>query len=93
MASSSEHPFAPDLHDVRHLWLKALLLSIWALISFGVCWFARELAFPVGPWPLGYWIACQGAVLVFIALIVVYCLAMNHFERQQYVETALLPDD
>ena len=24
-------PFPPDLHDVRHLWLKAGLLLLWAL--------------------------------------------------------------
>jgi len=75
-------PFAPDLHDSRHLWLKAVLLLIWALVAFGVCGFADALHMPLGEWPLGYWVACQGAVLVFIALIVLYCLAMNHFERQ-----------
>jgi len=75
-------PFAPDLHDARHLWLKAVLLLIWALVSFGVCGFTDALHISLGEWPLGYWVACQGAVLVFIALIVIYCLAMNHFERQ-----------
>ena len=36
----------------------------------------------VGGWPLGYWIAAQGAVLVFIAIVVAYGWAMNRFERQ-----------
>ena len=31
---------------------------------------------------LGYWIAAQGAVLVFIAIVVAYGWAMNRFERQ-----------
>ena len=25
-------PFAPDLHDARHLWLKAVLLLVWLLV-------------------------------------------------------------
>lgn len=75
-------PFPPDLHDARHLWLKAGLLVVWALVSFGACYFARDLQWPVGPWPLGYWMAAQGAVLMFIALVFLYCWAMNRFERQ-----------
>lgn len=76
-------PFPPDLHDVRHLWLKAGLLLLWALVSFGATYFARDLQVLVfGSWPLGYWMAAQGAVLVFIAIVVAYGWAMNHFERQ-----------
>lgn len=76
-------PFPPDLHDVRHLKLKAGLLLLWALVSFGATYFARDLQVLVfGGWPLGYWIAAQGAVLVFIAIVVVYGWAMNRFERQ-----------
>ncbi|WP_404302559.1 DUF4212 domain-containing protein [Alicycliphilus denitrificans] len=75
-------PFAPDLHDARHLWLKAGLLLVWALVSFVACFFERDLRMMVGQWQLGYWIASQGAVLMFIAIVCVYCAAMSHFERQ-----------
>ena len=75
-------PFPPDLHDVRHLKLKAALLLLWALVSFGATYFARDLqALVIGGWPLGYWIAAQGAVLVFIGIVVVYGWAMNRLER------------
>ncbi|GAA4003050.1 hypothetical protein GCM10022279_28700 [Comamonas faecalis] len=83
--SMPEHrsvPFAPDLHDARHLWLKAGLLLVWAVVSFGLTYFARALHWRLGPWPLHYWIASQGAVLVFIAIVWVYCAAMSYFERQ-----------
>lgn len=76
-------PFPPDLHDVRHLKLKAGLLLLWALVSFVAMYFARDLqSLVVGGWPLGYWIAAQGAVVVFIGIVVAYCWAMNRFERQ-----------
>ena len=84
-------PFPPDLHDVRHLKLKAGLLLLWALVSFGGTYFARDLQLLVfGAWPLGYWIAAQGAVLVFIGIVVVYAWAMNRFERQD-TEAAQAP--
>jgi putative solute:sodium symporter small subunit len=68
---------------VRHLWLKAGLLLVWALVSFGAMYFARDLeSLVVGTWPLGYWIAAQGGVLVFIAIVVAYCWAMSRFEQQ-----------
>ena len=76
-------PFPPDLHDVRHLWLKAGLLGVWVLVSFVATYFARDLQqITLGDWPLGYWIAAQGAVLVFIGIVVVYAWAMSRFERQ-----------
>lgn len=75
-------PFAPDLHDARHLWLKAVLLLLWVLVSFVACFFARDLKMLLGVWQLGYWMAVQGAVLVFIAIVIVYCAAMSWFERQ-----------
>ncbi|HQQ69854.1 MAG TPA: DUF4212 domain-containing protein [Alicycliphilus sp.] len=75
-------PFAPDLHDARHLWLKAVLLLVWLVASFGACYFARDLQVMVGGWQLSYWLASQGAVLVFIIIVGVYCVTMDHFERQ-----------
>jgi putative solute:sodium symporter small subunit len=76
-------PEAQEQHDARVLTLKAVLLAIWAAASFGVCFFARDLQFMVGPWPFDFWMAAQGCVLVFIAIIVVYATAMRR----------LAPDD
>ncbi|HEY8047809.1 MAG TPA: DUF4212 domain-containing protein [Ramlibacter sp.] len=70
-------PEAQEQHDARVLTLKAVLLAIWAAASFGVCFFARDLQFMVGPWPFDFWMAAQGCVLVFIAIIVVYATAMR----------------
>lgn len=66
-----------ERHDPRVLALKALLLVLWALVSFVVCWFARDLQFPLGPWKFSYWMAAQGALLAFIAIVVVYAWAMR----------------
>ena len=79
----AEMSIPPDLHDMRHLRLKALLLTVWVVFSFGTSYFARDLQALVPGWPAAYWMAAQGAVLMFLLIIVVYCVAMDYFERQQ----------
>ena len=80
--------FPPDLHDTHHLKLKALLLTVWVVFSFGTSYFARDLQALVPGWSAAYWMAAQGAVLMFMLIIVVYCVAMDHFERQQARDAA-----
>jgi putative solute:sodium symporter small subunit len=76
-------PEAQEQHDPRVLSLKAGLLAVWAVASFGFCYFARDLQFKVGPWPFSFWMATHGTVLVFIAIIAVYATVMKR----------LAPDD
>lgn len=80
-SSDAADPLPAQLHDLRHPWLKAALLLLWAAVAFGVPFFARQLqAWTTGP--LGYWLVAQGAVLMFIAIVVFYAWLMNRFERQ-----------
>jgi putative solute:sodium symporter small subunit len=75
-----------EKHDPRVLALKAGLLAVWVVISFGCCFFARELSFMVGGWPFSYWMAAQGAVLGFIAIVVVYATAMRRLAPEDSLE-------
>ncbi|RCX09817.1 DUF4212 domain-containing protein [Extensimonas vulgaris] len=73
----------PPVPDLRHAGLKGVLIALWTAVAFGVPFFARELqAWTTGPWPLGYWLVAQGAVLVFIGIVVFYAWAMNRYERR-----------
>ncbi|MDO9434535.1 DUF4212 domain-containing protein [Hydrogenophaga sp.] len=72
-----------DQHDRRALVLKAVLLLVMFLVSFGVCFFARDLSFVVNGWPLHFWMAAQGAVLVFIAIVVIYAIVMGRLEAEE----------
>lgn len=64
-----------------HRWgLHAGLLALWFVASFGVVFFARDLQFVVANWPVGYWFAAQGSVLVFIAIVVVFAWVANRRE-------------
>jgi putative solute:sodium symporter small subunit len=76
-------PEAQEQHDPRVLALKAALLVVWALASFGVCFFARDMQWQVGPWPFDFWMAAQGSVLVFLVIVVFYAALMKR----------LAPDD
>lgn len=72
----------PQSLRLRVRWLTWVLLLVWALVSFGPGYWARELSFQVWGWPLHFWLAAQGSVLVFLALIIVYATLVNRWEAQ-----------
>lgn len=79
MSTSPVH----EPHDRRVLLFKAGLLAVWFAVSFGTSFFARDLQWFVAGWQLNYWIAAQGAILVFIGIVAVYAGIMNAVERQE----------
>lgn len=96
---SSSPPAAPDVRDprvaaaVRRYWrsnvrVMAVLLSIWAVagLGCGVLWADRLNAYRLGGFPLGFWFAQQGSILVFVLLILVYCLLLNRLDAAHHRE-------
>jgi putative solute:sodium symporter small subunit len=67
-----------------NLRLLLVLLSIWAFAAFGLGIVLVEPlnAFRIGGFPVGFWFAHQGSILIFIALILVYALSMDRIERR-----------
>jgi putative solute:sodium symporter small subunit len=69
----------------RHnLTLMAVLLAIWALVSFGAgIFFADALNnIVIADFPLGFWFANQGSILTFLALIAVYVWRMDKLDQK-----------
>ena len=66
--------------NLRYL---AILLSIWFAVSFGCgILFVDQLdQIRLGGFKLGFWFAQQGAIYVFVVLIVVYVRLMNRLDR------------
>lgn len=62
----------------------AVLLSIWFVSSFGLGVLLVEPlnAFHLGGFPLGFWIAQQGSIFVFILLILAYALWMDRVDAR-----------
>ena len=64
----------------RHL--TAALLAAWFAVGFVVTWFARDLDFPFFGWPFSFWVAAQGGIVVFVALLVIYARRMARNDRR-----------
>jgi putative solute:sodium symporter small subunit len=62
----------------------SILLIIWALVSYGAgIVFREELnQFRLGGFKLGFWFAQQGAMYVFVILILVYVHLMNKLDKK-----------
>ncbi|MCP3964300.1 MAG: DUF4212 domain-containing protein [bacterium] len=67
-----------------HLRYLALLLAIWFAVSYGAgILFVDALdEIRVFGFRLGFWFAQQGAIFVFVLLILVYVLLMNRLDRR-----------
>lgn len=66
---------------VRHI--TGALLLVWLLVTILGPWFARDLAkLHWFGFPLSFWVASQGALLVYLAIIIVYAVLMERLERR-----------
>jgi putative solute:sodium symporter small subunit len=68
----------------RNLRLMAILLTIWALVSFGAGIVFVEPLNNVNFMgvPLGFWFAQQGSILTFLALIAIYVWRMDKLDKE-----------
>jgi putative solute:sodium symporter small subunit len=68
----------------RNLRLMAVLLTIWALVSFGAgILFVEPLnEIVIAGFPLGFWFAQQGSIIVFVILIAVYVVRMDKLDAE-----------
>ncbi len=60
--------------------ITAALLAVWFVVTFGVAYFARELDGRVLGWPFSFWVAAQGAAIVYLVLVVVYARLMRRID-------------
>ncbi|KAB7743897.1 DUF4212 domain-containing protein [Nostocoides sp. F2B08] len=68
----------------ENLKLMAILLTIWALVSFGAgIVFVEQLnSVSFLGVPLGFWFAQQGSIVVFVLLIFVYVKMMDRLDAR-----------
>ncbi len=79
--------------DLKEYWGKnvrimVILLAIWAVVSYGlgIILVVPLNSIKIGGFPLGFWFAQQGAIMVFVALIFIYCKLMRNLDREYDVE-------
>ena len=82
-ASPPAAPLTRAQHWERTRRLTALLLALWLLITFCAAFFARELAgLSVFGWPLSFYLAAQGASLVYLAILAIYAWRMRRLDKE-----------
>lgn len=73
-----------------NLKIMGVLLLIWAGAGFGAAiLFAdklNEFRLPGTAYPLGFWFAHQGAIVVFVLVVLSYCILMNGLDRRHSEE-------
>ena len=71
----------------RNLRITTVLMSIWFVVTFVVAYFARELSsFIFFGWPFSFWMAAQGALIVYCVLIWYYARTMNRLDHEYGVD-------
>jgi putative solute:sodium symporter small subunit len=96
--SLTRDPRARDCIDRywrRNVALMSGLLVVWASVSLGCgVLFADALGtIRLGGFPLGFWFAQQGSILVFVVLVLVYALSMSRLDRQHHAELQALANE
>jgi putative solute:sodium symporter small subunit len=81
--SSPKPPTAAVRYWRKNLIILTCLLLVWFVVSFPLAIvFAAQLnEFKLGGFPLGFWIAQQGSILVYVLLVLIYALAMRWLDR------------
>lgn len=71
-----------------NLRLMAVLLTVWALVSFGAgILFVEPLnEIVVAGFPLGFWFSQQGSIITFVALIAIYVWRMDKLDAEYGIE-------
>lgn len=67
--------------------LTMALLAVWFATAFCTVFFARELyRFTLFGWPLSFYMAAQGALLIYLAILVCYAWRMRRLDRRAAAE-------
>lgn len=68
----------------RNIRLKVVLLTIWAVVSIVLSILMINVLneASVGGFPLGFWMAQQGSIFVFVVLIFVYAKTMDRYDTE-----------
>lgn len=89
----------PDLHRpevhaaLERYWktnvlIMVGLLAVWAIVGLGCgVLFANSLnSIKIGGFPLGFWFAQQGSIIVFVFIILIYCILLNRLDQKHHEE-------
>ena len=81
---SENEPMTKEQYWKKNISCVLILLSIWFIVSYGCgILFVETLnQIKIGGAGFGFWMAQQGSIYVFVALIFIYVRLMNRLENQ-----------
>jgi putative solute:sodium symporter small subunit len=79
-----------DSDNARRYWQRNLritgaLLGLWFVVTFVATFFARELSFNFFGWPFSFWLASQGSLVVYLAIVWWYARRIDALDREHGV--------
>jgi putative solute:sodium symporter small subunit len=86
-----DHPEA--IRSLERYWktnlrIMLILLVIWAVAGLGcgvlIADWLNQFTLPGTGFPMGFWFAHQASIVVFVLLILVYCLMMNRLDKAHH---------
>ena len=78
---------ASDAYWRRARRLTFFLLVFWLVVTFGLTWFARDInEVVILGFPLGFYMAAQGALVIYLAIIWWYNRQMKKLDAEFGVE-------
>ncbi|MDM0044936.1 DUF4212 domain-containing protein [Variovorax dokdonensis] len=69
----------------KNLRMTGILLAIWFFVTFVIGYFARDLSFNFFGWPFSFWVAAQGALVVYVVIIWFYARYMARLDIEHGV--------
>ncbi len=61
------------------------LLLVWFVATFAAIFFARPLStFTLLGWPISFFMAAQGSILIYVAIIAIYALRMHKLDQRYH---------
>ncbi len=68
----------------KNIRIMIALLAVWAFVGLGcgVVLAGYLNRFSLGGFPLGFWFAQQGSIIVFVLLILIYAILLNRLDQE-----------
>jgi len=91
---ASAVPMTPATYWDKTRRLTLALLGLWFVVTFVAVFFARQLdRVNLFGWPLSFYMAAQGIMLVYLAIVVVYTIWMRRAERRLHLHSEQMHGD
>ena len=70
----------------KNLRITGILLAIWFVVTYVLAYFARDLSFNFFGWPFSFYMAAQGSLIIYVAIIAFYAHYMNKLDIEHNVD-------